>query len=158
MSEDEDQSHRNKTQHPSNENDLNLFPTLRGICKKPIPNNYKLRKQHVTAQGEFRIRKARDRSHIHKRTKRFQPTSRLLKLPQNSSIPVYTDTNGNSCMVGQNNREKDNDILQEICEINGFTLAWAKLNGKTVESLEIFFTGFSRFNTSPSLEELLGAR
>ena len=151
MSEDEDQSHRTT---PSNENDLNLFPTLRAHCKKPLPNSYKLRKQHVTAQGEFRIRKPRDRSHIHKRTKRFQPTSRLLKLPQNSSIPVYTDSNGQNSINVACNKEKDNDILQEICEINGFTLAWAKLNGKTVESLEIFFTGFSRFNTSPSLEEL----
>lgn len=142
MLEDEDQSHINPQ-----ENNLNLFPTLRGVCKKPIAN-YKLRQQHVTAQGEFRIRKSRDRSHIHRRSKQFQPTSRLLRLPQNSSIPVERPDSV------QQNREKDNDILQEICEINGFTLAWARLNGKSIDQLEVFFTGFSRFNTNPSLEEL----
>ena len=99
MSEDEDQSHI--------ENSLNLFPTLRGICKKPLPD-YKLRRQHVPGHGEFKLRQSRDRNHIHRRTKRFQPTTRLLKLPQNSSIPVHSEN-----QTPQQNREKDNEILQD---------------------------------------------
>lgn len=159
------------------DNNTNIFPTLQAATKMDssinMSNLNKIKRQHAVTKGQYYIsqNKKTFRGHYLKK----------LKLPSNNSMPMqYSEIengmNNQSGLTSRDNRtnlnlnqnhlnnhispqnytEKEaNDQLIEICENNGFTLAYAKQKGQNVSKLEIFFGSISRFNHfSPKLENL----